>query len=128
MTTIIKANKITKSFSFAVKAIDEVNLSIKSGEVVVFMKGTPDFPQCGFSANVIGILNYFNIKFTSFNVLEDNLIREGIKNYSNWPTIPQIYIKEEFVGGCDIFRELAENGEIEDLFQKHDIKYQVEEN
>ena len=67
---------------------------IKSGEVVVFMKGTPDFPQCGFSANVIGILNYFNIKFTSFNVLEDNLIREGIKNYSNWPTIPQIYIKK----------------------------------
>ncbi len=101
---------------------------IKSGEVVVFMKGTPDFPQCGFSANVIGILNYFNIKFTSFNVLEDNLIREGIKNYSNWPTIPQIYIKEEFVGGCDILRELAENGEIEDLFQKHGIKYQVEEN
>ena len=101
---------------------------IKSGEVVVFMKGTPDFPQCGFSANVIGILNYFNIKFTSFNVLEDNLIRQGIKNYSNWPTIPQIYIKEEFVGGCDIFRELAENGEIEDLFQKHDIKYQVKEN
>ena len=107
------------------KKIEDI---IKSDDVVVFMKGTPDFPQCGFSANVVGILNYFNINFTSFNVLEDNLIREGIKNYSNWPTIPQIYIKKEFVGGCDILRELAESGEIENLFQKDDIKYQVEKN
>ena len=107
---------------------EKIENIIKSDEVVVFMKGTPDFPQCGFSANVIGILNYFNIKFTSFNVLEDNLVREGIKNYSNWPTIPQIYIKKEFVGGCDILRELAENGEIEDLFQKHNITYQVKKN
>ena len=89
------------------------------------MKGTPDFPQCGFSANVIGILNYFNIKYTSFNVLENNSIREEIKTYSNWPTIPQIYIKKEFIGGCDIIRELAESGEIEDLLKKHKIEYNI---
>lgn len=67
---------------------------ISSDDVVLFMKGTPDFPQCGFSANVIGILNYFGVKFTSFNVLEDNELREGIKEFSDWPTIPQIYIKK----------------------------------
>ena len=82
------------------------------------MKGTPDFPQCGFSANVIGILNYFGVKFTSFNVLEDNELREGIKEFSDWPTIPQIYIKKEFIGGCDILREMAESGEIIELFKK----------
>jgi len=96
---------------------------ISSDEVVLFMKGTPDFPQCGFSANVVGILNFFDIKFTSFNVLEDDEIRQGIKNYSNWPTIPQIYIKNEFIGGCDILRELAESGEITELFSKHGISF-----
>ena len=103
----------------------KINNLIESDEVVLFMKGTPDFPQCGFSANVGGILNYFGIKFSSFNVLEDNNLREGIKSFSNWPTIPQIYINKEFVGGCDIFRELAENGEMEDFLKKHKIDFKI---
>tara|TARA_B100000941_G_C28394350_1_gene494484 strand:- start:104 stop:436 length:333 start_codon:yes stop_codon:yes gene_type:complete len=106
---------------------NKIKKIINSDEVVIFMKGTPDFPQCGFSANVVGILNYFDIKFTSFNVLEDEQIRQGIKNYSNWPTIPQIYIKNEFIGGCDILRELAENGEIADLFTKHNISFSLKD-
>tara|TARA_B100000029_G_scaffold159911_2_gene155681 strand:+ start:1244 stop:1579 length:336 start_codon:yes stop_codon:yes gene_type:complete len=104
---------------------EKITKLIESNDVVLFMKGTPDFPQCGFSANVVGILNYFGIKFSSFNVLDDNEIREGIKTYSNWPTIPQIYIRKEFIGGCDILRELAENGEIEDVLKKHKINYEI---
>ena len=96
---------------------------ISSDDVVLFMKGTPDFPQCGFSANVIGILNYFGVKFSSINVLEDNEIREGIKEFSDWPTIPQIYIKKEFVGGCDIIKEMYENGELKKLFDDKSINY-----
>ena len=96
---------------------------ISSDDVVLFMKGTPDFPQCGFSANVIGILNYFGVKFSSINVLEDNEIREGIKEFSDWPTIPQIYIKKEFIGGFDILKEMLENGEIETLFKEKNIKF-----
>ena len=98
---------------------------ISSDDVVLFMKGTPDFPQCGFSANVIGILNYFGVKFSSINVLEDNEIREGIKEFSDWPTIPQIYIKKEFIGGCDILREMAENGEIIQLLEKNNLPYKI---
>ena len=107
------------------KTPEKITKIIESDDVVLFMKGTPDFPQCGFSANVVGILNYFGIKFTSFNVLEDNELREGIKTFSNWPTIPQIYMRREFIGGCDILRELAENGEIEDVLKKHKIKYKI---
>ena len=107
------------------KTSEKITKIIESDDVVLFMKGTPDFPQCGFSANVVGILNYFGIKFTTFNVLEDNELREGIKTFSNWPTIPQIYIRREFIGGCDILRELAENGEIEDVLKKHKIKYKI---
>tara|TARA_B100000161_G_C33368937_1_gene332401 strand:- start:112 stop:453 length:342 start_codon:yes stop_codon:yes gene_type:complete len=98
---------------------------ISSDDVVLFMKGTPDFPQCGFSANVIGILNYFGVKFSSVNVLEDDDIREGIKKFSDWPTIPQIYIKKEFVGGCDILREMAETGEIVQLLEKNNLPYNI---
>ena len=87
------------------KKIDEM---IESDDVVLFMKGTPDFPQCGFSANVVGILNHLGIDFKSYNVLEDMELREGIKIYSEWPTIPQIYIKKEFIGGFDILKELLE--------------------
>ena len=83
---------------------NKIKSMIESSDIVLFMKGSPDFPQCGFSANVVGILNYFNLKFESFNVLEDNELREGIKKFSNWPTVPQIYIKQEFIGGCDILR------------------------
>lgn len=106
---------------------EKISNLISSDDVVLFMKGTPDFPQCGFSANVIGILNYFGVKFTSFNVLEDNELREGIKEFSDWPTIPQIYIKKEFIGGCDILRELAESGEIIELFKKKNLPIKMNE-
>jgi len=106
---------------------EKISNLISSDDVVLFMKGTPDFPQCGFSANVIGILNYFGVKFTSFNVLEDNQLREGIKEFSDWPTIPQIYIKKEFIGGCDILREMAESGEIIELFKKKNLPIKINE-
>ena len=106
---------------------EKISNLISSDDVVLFMKGTPDFPQCGFSANVIGILNYFGVKFTSFNVLEDNELREGIKKFSDWPTIPQIYIKKEFIGGCDILREMAESGEIIELFKKKNLPIKINE-
>ena len=106
---------------------EKISNLISSDDVVLFMKGTPDFPQCGFSANVIGILNYFGVKFTSFNVLEDNELREGIKEFSDWPTIPQIYIKKEFIGGCDILREMAESGEIIELFKKKNLSIKINE-
>ena len=104
------------------KKIDEM---IESDDVVLFMKGTPDFPQCGFSANVVGILNHLGIDFKSYNVLEDMELREGIKIYSEWPTIPQIYIKKEFIGGFDILKELLENGEIREFLNKKDIKFSL---
>ena len=91
----------------------EISKLVNSDKVVLFMKGTPDFPQCGFSAQVVDILNYLGVKFSSFNVLEDNNLREGVKEFSDWPTIPQIYINNEFIGGCDILREMLENNEIE---------------
>ena len=106
---------------------EKISNLISSDDVVLFMKGTPDFPQCGFSANVISILNYFGVKFTSFNVLEDNELREGIKEFSDWPTIPQIYIKKEFIGGCDILREMAESGEIIELFKKKNLPIKINE-
>ena len=106
---------------------EKISNLISSDDVVLFMKGTPDFPQCGFSANVIGILNYFGVKFTSFNVLEDNELREGIKEFSDWPTIPQIYIKKEFIGGCDILKEMAESGEIIELFKKKNLPIKINE-
>ena len=106
---------------------EKISNLISSDDVVLFMKGTPDFPQGGFSANVIGILNYFGVKFTSFNVLEDNQLREGIKEFSDWPTIPQIYIKKEFIGGCDILREMAESGEIIELFKKKNLPIKINE-
>ncbi len=104
---------------------NKIKSMIESNDIVLFMKGSPDFPQCGFSANVVGILNYFNLKFESFNVLEDTELREGIKKFSNWPTVPQIYIKQEFIGGCDILREIAENNEFEKLLKDKKIEYSI---
>ena len=89
---------------------------IASQDVVVFMKGTPQMPQCGFSGQVVQILNYLGVPFKGVNVLADQSIREGIKAFSNWPTIPQIYVKGEFVGGCDITREMFQAGELQQLF------------
>jgi len=88
---------------------------VDANDVVLFMKGTPVFPQCGFSSVVSQVLQHVGVKYESFNVLEDAEIREGIKAFSDWPTIPQLYVKGEFVGGCDIIREMFENGELQQL-------------
>jgi len=95
---------------------------IKSNDVLLFMKGTPAFPMCGFSAAVVQILNNMGVKFNSINVLDNEKMREGIKNYSNWPTIPQLYVKEEFIGGCDIVKEMNDSGELLELFNKKCVK------
>jgi monothiol glutaredoxin len=89
---------------------------VKENDVVLFMKGTPDFPQCGFSSTVAQILGVVGVDYGAFNVLENQDVREGIKTYSDWPTIPQLYVKGEFVGGCDIVREMYESGELKQLF------------
>jgi len=101
---------------------DRIDDAVKSNEIMLFMKGTPVFPQCGFSAATVQILSYFGVKFQSLNVLEDADVRQGIKEYSDWPTIPQLYVKGEFVGGCDIIREMAESGELDELFRKEGIE------
>tara|TARA_Y100001935_G_C17250896_1_gene480915 strand:+ start:629 stop:946 length:318 start_codon:yes stop_codon:yes gene_type:complete len=91
---------------------------INENSVCLFMKGTPDSPQCGFSMTVSNILKHLNVEFKGINVLEDENIRQGIKDYSDWPTIPQLYIQGDFVGGCDIVKEMFEKGELKDLFLK----------
>ena len=96
---------------------------IKSNDVLLFMKGTPTYPMCGFSASVVQILNNMGVKFNSINVLDNEKMREGIKNYSNWPTIPQLYVKEEFIGGCDIVKEMYESGELKKILEKKQINF-----
>ena len=95
---------------------------IKSNDVLLFMKGTPAFPMCGFSASIVQILNNMDVKFNTINVLDNEKIREGIKNYSNWPTIPQLYVKEEFIGGCDIVKEMNDSGELLELFNTKGVQ------
>ena len=90
---------------------------IDDNEVCLFMKGVPEAPQCGFSMAVSNILKHLNVKFKGINVLEDESIRQGVKEYSDWPTVPQLYIKGDFVGGCDIVKEMFENGELKELLQ-----------
>ena len=94
---------------------------INENEVCLFMKGTPEAPQCGFSMAVTNVLKHLNVKFKSVNVLEDENIRQGIKDYSDWPTIPQLYIKKEFVGGCDIIKEMFESGDLKKLLEDKKI-------
>jgi monothiol glutaredoxin len=94
---------------------------IKSQDVVVFMKGTPQFPMCGFSGQVVQILNHLEVPFKGVNVLDDMAIRDGIKAFSNWPTIPQIYVKGEFVGGCDITREMFQSGELQQFLAEKGV-------
>ncbi len=97
--------------------------SINTNEVCLFMKGTPDAPECGFSMAVANMLKILEVNFKSVNVLSDQSIREGIKKFSEWPTVPQLYVKKEFVGGCDIVKEMFENGELKKLFEDKQIKY-----
>ena len=99
----------------------EIQNSIDSSEVLLFMKGTPLFPQCGFSARVVQILKHAGVPFASVNVLENPEIRDGIKEFSNWPTIPQLYVKGEFVGGCDIVTEMYQSGELAALLTEKGV-------
>ena len=93
-------------------AQDTIKAAVEGNDVMLFMKGTPQFPQCGFSSQVVQILQYLDVPFKSVNVLESNEMRDGIKQFSNWPTIPQLYVKGEFMGGCDIVREMFQSGEL----------------
>jgi monothiol glutaredoxin len=94
---------------------------VKSNDVVLFMKGTPGFPQCGFSGQVVQILDYVGVDYKSVNVLTSDELRQGIKEYSSWPTIPQLYVKGEFVGGCDIIREMFQAGELQTLLDEKGV-------
>ena len=98
-----------------------IRSDISENDVVLFMKGTPVFPQCGFSAATVQILTDLGVKFKSFDVLKDAELRQGIKEFSNWPTIPQLYVKGEFVGGCDIIREMHANDELGQYFKEHGV-------
>ena len=102
---------------------EKIKEFLKTNEVCLFMKGTPDAPQCGFSMAVINMLKILEVNFKGINVLEDQSLREGIKTYSDWPTIPQLYVKKEFVGGCDIVKEMYENGELKKVFDDKGINY-----
>ena len=104
---------------------DLINNEITNNEVCLFMKGTPDAPQCGFSMAVTNMLKLLEVNFQSVNVLEDQNVREGIKFFSDWPTIPQLYVKNEFVGGCDIVKEMYESGELSKLFESHGINFKA---
>ena len=97
---------------------DRIKQDLTENEIVLYMKGTPMFPQCGFSAAVVEILNKSGVKFKGIDILVDPSLREGIKQFANWPTLPQLYVKGEFVGGCDIVREMAANGELSSLFKE----------
>ncbi|TNE40485.1 MAG: Grx4 family monothiol glutaredoxin [Alphaproteobacteria bacterium] len=100
---------------------DRISNEISSSDVVLFMKGSAIFPQCGFSATAVQILSHLDIKFKGIDVLSDPSIREGIKEFSQWPTIPQLYVKGEFVGGCDIMREMFETGELQEIFEEKHV-------
>jgi monothiol glutaredoxin len=94
-----------------------INSEVKGNDVVLFMKGTPQFPMCGFSGQVVQILDHLGVPYKGLNVLESDELRQGIKSFSSWPTIPQLYVKGEFVGGCDIIREMFQSGELQTLFK-----------
>jgi len=102
---------------------DLINKEISENEICLFMKGTPDAPQCGFSMAVSNMLKILEVKYKGVNVLEDQSLREGIKEFSDWPTIPQLYIKKEFVGGCDIVKEMYENGELKKILEDKNINH-----
>lgn len=104
-------------------AFETIQSEVDNNDVVLFMKGSPMMPQCGFSAAVVQALTMMGIKFKGVDVLADMDIRQGIKDYSNWPTIPQLYVKGEFIGGCDIVREMHESGELKKLFDEKGVQY-----
>ena len=99
-----------------------IDTEVKANDVVLFMKGTPQFPMCGFSGQVVQILDYLGVPYKGLNVLENGELRDGIKAFSNWPTIPQLYVKGEFVGGCDIIREMFQAGELQSMLKEKGLK------
>ena len=101
----------------------QIDETVKATAVVLYMKGTKEMPQCGFSSRVAGVLNYMGVDFKDVNVLADDAIRQGIKDYSDWPTIPRLYVKGEFVGGCDIITEMTLSGELDQLFDDKGVAY-----
>ena len=103
-------------------AAEKITKTVSENDVVLYMKGTPVFPQCGFSSTVVQILDYVGAEYASVNVLEDPEIRQGIKDYNNWPTIPQVFVKGEFIGGCDIVKEMFETGELRTLLTDKGVK------
>jgi monothiol glutaredoxin len=104
-------------------ASTQIKDTVTANDVVLFMKGTKEMPQCGFSSRVAGVLNYMGVEFADVNVLADENIRQGIKEYSDWPTIPQLYVKGEFVGGCDIITEMTMSGELDTLFAQSGVAF-----
>ena len=104
-------------------AQDQIKTTVTENDVVLFMKGTKSMPQCGFSSRVAGVLNFMGVEYQDVNVLADEAIRQGIKDYSDWPTIPQLYVKGEFVGGCDIITEMTLSGELDQLFDDKGVSY-----
>lgn len=107
-------------------AQSRIEETIKANDVVLFMKGTKEMPQCGFSSRVAGVLNYMGVDYADVNVLADEDVRQGIKDFSDWPTIPQLYVKGEFVGGCDIITEMTLSGELDAMFDSNDVGYSKE--
>ncbi|PZQ51459.1 MAG: Grx4 family monothiol glutaredoxin [Rhodovulum sulfidophilum] len=107
-------------------AHDQIRAEITANDVVLFMKGTASMPQCGFSSRVAGVLNYMGVAYKDVNVLADPGLRDGIKSFSDWPTIPQLYVKGEFVGGCDIVTEMTLSGELDTLFSENGIAFDTE--
>lgn len=104
-------------------AEDQIKSLIADNDVVLFMKGTKMMPQCGFSSRVAGVLNYMGVEFADVNVLSDDAIRQGIKDFSDWPTIPQLYVKGEFVGGCDIITDMTLSGELDTMFDENGVAF-----
>jgi monothiol glutaredoxin len=105
--------------------VERIKQDISTNDVVLFMKGTPVFPQCGFSATVVQVMTHLGVKFKGIDVLQDPGLRQGIKEFSNWPTIPQLYVKGEFVGGCDIIREMFQSGELQEHLSSAGIETQT---
>ena len=103
-------------------AHDKITKMVNENDVVLYMKGTPVFPQCGFSSTVVQVFDYLGVNYASVNVLEDMEVRQGVKEFNNWPTIPQIFVKGEFIGGCDIVREMFENGELKALLTEKGVE------
>jgi monothiol glutaredoxin len=104
-------------------AVETIKSTIEKNDVVLFMKGTKMMPQCGFSSRVAGVLNFMGVEFADVNVLADAEVRQGIKDFSDWPTIPQLYVKGEFVGGCDIVTEMTLSGELDQLFEAKGVSF-----